>query len=377
MKYIKQLDSLRAFAVILVLISHWLPHNNIVNTIPNGFIGVTIFFVLSGFLITKILFENRIDAELDQLTKSKVLWQFYVRRALRIFPIYYLSIFILLIFSKSLSIDYNSVFPYLATYTTNFYILRIQYWPEYISHLWSLAVEEQFYLIWPWLILFINKKYYLYLITIFILIGVVGQTLTGAVKMNLVLTSNCFDAFGLGALISWQMTFRPTRMKKFYVWASIMAAISFILFIVGLRNNQWPYIPISTIISLISVWLIAYLIINQHSDRFAIRYLFNNKLLIWLGKISYGIYLYHNIIPKTLNELLIDKYLNPLLPDFIIKRYWGVVFVAENTILVILISWLSYMLIEKRFLALKKRFSFANKNELSNANVQQYTEAVR
>lgn len=63
MKYVKELDSLRAIAVIFVIISHWIPHSNIINKIPNGPIGVDIFFVLSGFLISKILFDNRNKAE--------------------------------------------------------------------------------------------------------------------------------------------------------------------------------------------------------------------------------------------------------------------------------------------------------------------------
>jgi len=175
MKYIKQLDSLRAIAVILVIISHWIPATNVINRIPNGAIGVDIFFVLSGFLISKILFDQRNNAELLNIPKFTLVKNFYVRRTLRIFPIYYLTIFVLLLFSKSTGTNIQSAFAYFLTYTSNFYFFKIQTWDGMVSHLWSLAVEEQFYLIWPWIILFSNKKYFLHIITIFILIGVLSN----------------------------------------------------------------------------------------------------------------------------------------------------------------------------------------------------------
>lgn len=128
MKYIKQLDSIRAIAVILVIISHWLPKTNVLNIIPNGNIGVDIFFVLSGFLITKILFDIRSKAEVLNIPKAILIKNFYVRRTLRIFPIYYLTILVLLLFSKNTGTDIHSAFIYLITYTSNLYFFNIQKW---------------------------------------------------------------------------------------------------------------------------------------------------------------------------------------------------------------------------------------------------------
>src|ERR1700733_11280286 len=100
MTYIKQLDSLRAIAVILVIVSHWMSGDSIIGRFPTGSIGVDIFFVLSGFLISKILFDNRNKSEELNISKSATIKNFYIRRALRIFPIYYLTIFILLFIHK-------------------------------------------------------------------------------------------------------------------------------------------------------------------------------------------------------------------------------------------------------------------------------------
>src|SRR5687767_3808258 len=97
--YMPQLDALRAFAVFLVIISHWFSREHIVNRYTdNGTLGVTLFFVLSGYLITGILLKNKNSIEQGGSIKS-ALKTFYIRRSLRIFPVYYLLIFVLLIFN--------------------------------------------------------------------------------------------------------------------------------------------------------------------------------------------------------------------------------------------------------------------------------------
>ena len=159
MRYIKQLDSIRAIAVILVLIWHWLPKTSILNTFRTGPFGVTIFFVLSGFLITKILLDNRNNAERLNNSKGTVLKSFYSRRILRIFPAYYLTVFLTLLLHRKLGLSFP--FPeFLSsiTYTSDFYVFELKKWPLLTPHFWSLSVEEQFYLIWPLIILFIPKK---------------------------------------------------------------------------------------------------------------------------------------------------------------------------------------------------------------------------
>jgi len=356
MKYIKQIDSIRAIAVILVVISHWIPLNNILNIIPNGEIGVDIFFVVSGFLITKILFDCRNKADSMHSSKYAQIKTFYARRTLRIFPIYYITIFLLLKFQRSTGTDIATSFPYFFTYTSNFYFFKIQKWEFLLSHFWSLAVEEQFYLIWPWIILFAKRKYLLYIIIGFISIGISGQILMTSIKMSNILTFNCFDSFGLGALLSWQLTYCVDKNRIFYKYLSILALISLLMFCFAMNGAVCKYIPLRTLISIISVWVITYLILKQDDIKF--KFLFNNRILIFLGKISYGMYLYHNILPRTLNLKFINIYINPLLPDLITKRFWGLLFLFENIILLVIVSWGSYQLIEKKFLNLKKYFRY-------------------
>jgi peptidoglycan/LPS O-acetylase OafA/YrhL len=358
MEYVKQLDSLRALAVILVIISHWVPGTNIINRIPNGEIGVDIFFVLSGFLISSILFENKNRYESASLSKTKLIKNFYFRRSLRIFPIYYIIIFILLYLHTSTRTNIQSAFIYFLTYTSNIYFFQTQQWDGMISHLWSLAVEEQFYLIWPWIILFTNKKYLIHVILIFILTGITSQLILSGIKMSSLLTFTCFDSFGLGALLSWVMVYNKEKIYKFNLVLSISVFLIFLNWVIGLFFKESILIPRRTIFSILSLCLIVNVILNKESDSLLFRCIFNNRLLIFLGKISYGLYLYHNIIPGLLNSKFINIYINPYLPSILYKNYWAQLFLIENTVLLIAFSWLSYNFIEKKFLRLKKYFVY-------------------
>ncbi len=131
-----------------------------------------------------------------------------------------------------------------------------------VSHLWSLAVEEQFYLFWPWIILFSNRKYFPHIITIFILVGVLSQYLMSGIKMSTLLTFTCFDAFGLGALLAWMMTYFRDKLAKFYMAISVIAAIATFFFAFGVFQQKWTIIPLRTIVSFITLWTITYIIIN-------------------------------------------------------------------------------------------------------------------
>ncbi len=358
MGYIKQLDSLRAIAVILVIISHWINSQWLINIIPNGPIGVNIFFVLSGFLITSILFENKHKLELEETTVFRTLKNFYIRRSLRIFPIYYLTILVLLLFSDGTETNIKTDIIYYATYTSNFNFFSIQKWDGILSHLWSLAVEEQFYLIWPCVILLSNKKYLLHIISAFILIGLVCQLITSNYYMSSILTFNCFDAFGLGALLSWIVTYHKSKLKSVYHSLTVLSIPLFLLFIIGAIQHKWTILPLRTITSLFTVWVVSHVLLNRESESPKFRWVLNNRVLIFLGKISYGLYLYHNLIPTMLNKQLINIYLNPMLPDILFKKYWTYLFLLENTLLLVCIAWVSYVFIEKPFLRLKNKFDY-------------------
>ncbi len=174
--------------------------------------GVTLFFVLSGFLISRILLRSRIKSESLNQSKLHSLKQFYIRRTLRIFPIYYITIFILLIFNIN---NIRQIFFWFLTYTSNIYFYLIQNWAGSLSHLWTLAVEEQFYIIWPFIMLFVPKRFLFKTIVIIISTGPVFRTVLflfsngspAASDFIHILTPSCMDSFGLGALLAYAMTF--------------------------------------------------------------------------------------------------------------------------------------------------------------------------
>ena len=202
MKYIKGLDALRALTVAVVVIGHsrihmfYMDHRAISNImqvlLPTDMFGVDVFFVLSGFLISSIL----LHAENGSQPKIILVRNFIARRTLRIFPVYYFTVLILWIINYP---DIHQFLPWFLTYTSNILCFKTHYWNAF-SHTWSLSVEEQFYLIWPWLILFINKKYLKYLIAAFILSGPVSAFISMKIYNGIapILLPNCFDSFGIG-----------------------------------------------------------------------------------------------------------------------------------------------------------------------------------
>src|SRR5689334_6993090 len=152
LKYMPQLDALRALAVLAVMVHHFLPVDRFIppDYITLGFLAVRLFFVLSGFLITGILLSYRSD------TRDNALRRFYLRRVLRIFPIYYLTLFIALALQvRAIQLGAFWHLTYLSNYVAPFH-------PEWMgpaSHFWTLAVEEQFYFVWPFIVLFVPRKY--------------------------------------------------------------------------------------------------------------------------------------------------------------------------------------------------------------------------
>src|SRR6185312_3866448 len=145
--YMPQLDSLRAAAVTVVMLWHFTSRDTPAREFAVNS-GVRLFFVLSGFLITSLLLNAR-DRRRTGLTAGAAATNFYIRRALRIFPVYYGT----LIVAAALGVKaVTESFWWFATYLADIRLAATGATTS-VSHLWSLAVEEQFYLVWPWVVL--------------------------------------------------------------------------------------------------------------------------------------------------------------------------------------------------------------------------------
>ena len=363
MNYIKQLDSIRTFAVMLVVLSHWFA-TYLDSIFPFGNLGVNIFFVLSGFLITRILLTEKAEIEGSIVYKSKLsaIWRFIMRRSLRIFPIYYLVLFLLYFGHSYLASSMPQDWKYYALYVQNFLFYFRQSWPGKLSPFWSLAVEEQFYLIWPWLLFFVNKKQIKKVIIIGIIIGILSSFLLplipGKANLTPILTLCCLQSFCLGGLLSYWITEDKGGIVKNYLLLKKMAAMSFLLYLI--IKLFCPHIAYFDRLfeSIITTWIIASILLNK-ANRFD--FILSNKILISVGKVSYGIYLFHNFIPPMLRSIL--HFLKKLATENS-EIYLALEFVRNNNFtfytfsfsVLLGLAYFSFYFIESPFLRLKKYF---------------------
>ena len=322
--YMPQLDGLRAFAVGAVLIHHFFQPAR-VGGVDFALLGVWLFFVLSGFLITGILLRSRDQVEYSGYPSGFVLRQFYVRRFLRIFPLYYAVLFM------AATIDLgdvrDTIFWHLA-YMSNYLFATHHYWGPVTAHFWSLSVEEQFYILWPALILFSPRQLLLKLVISAIAIGPIFRVTAHFLDFNwiarMTVLPASLDALGLGALLAYCSHHAGEKpilikcLKQCIYWLGVPGLIV-LLGMQKLQNynlvgdvavNSWFIEPV--LWALLFVWLI-----NRASSGFTGigAKILDLKPLVYTGKISYGIYVYHPfiyfLVPILFSQLNIDFYRLP------------------------------------------------------------------
>lgn len=367
--YIAALDGIRFFAVMLVLVDHW---SGDALPFPGSYLGVCLFFVLSGFLITRILLNSKKRDEEAGRTHSFSLKQFYIRRTIRIFPIYYLTIGILYIVNIS---PVREKFWWLFTYNTNNYIAINEKWLGSVDHLWSLAVEEQFYLFFPFLILFLNWKNLVKMLYFCIVASVVLRLfffMRGDEWMRAyVLVFTCLDAFGIGGLFAYYAWKGNERLVTiFSSWLPILGTLVAYIAVVLWGKNLSEQHNLATDVllrffeSTLSIAIIGKIVTNEvrssKSTDWFIRVL-SNSAVVYVGQISYGIYIYHNFVYNFYHS-------SPASP--IVKLLSGMEAAIPDPLLFIVlkivllfgitcgIATLSWFLIEKPINKLKNRFSY-------------------
>lgn len=349
-QYFRQLDTLRAFAVLLVIISHWFSTTSFLNKLaPNGILGVTLFFVISGYLITGILLQNKNAFKVQKYNIHKAFKTFYIRRALRIFPPYYFLLLLICIFNFTII---KKSFWWHFTYTSNFYFFFQNQLAGSLSHFWSLSVEEQFYIIWPALIFFTPNKYLNSLFLTGIIIAIIYRFLIYNPPSNIgrFLMPGSLDSFCLGGLL----VFHQQNGSKLYNWLRknrilVLLSCLLIYFIFNyFIGKERLYLTLYfTIISILFAQIIL-ICSNEVSTPFFATIL-NNRLLIYLGKISYGLYLYHNFVPYIYN----------LKFDYVFGIYSFYVVQLLRFLVLTFIATLSWYLLEKPILNLKNKFEYA------------------
>ncbi len=328
----------------------------------NGNLGVNIFFVLSGFLITFLLIKEK------ELKNTISLSNFYVRRILRIWPLFYLCIFLgfavfpLVKYGTIPSPNEPSNFWSYIFFAGNFNFIKI--WPHppdalNLLVLWSVAVEEQFYLTWPIILKYFSGKYYQYIFILIILFTLLFRSFFTSDYP--VLHFHSFSVIGdmaLGGIAALACS-SSTRffkfivnMKRNFIIAVYFITIIFILFKEYIFFYQAPVVMERVILGS----LFAFVIIEQNFAKRSFFKFSKFKLISGLGVYTYGLYSLH-FFGILLVEKIIDKFYIP------VHTLFSCLIASLAALLVtIFLSYLSYHFFEKWFLKLKERFAFIKKN---------------
>jgi len=282
--YLPQVDGLRTLAVGGVLLSHYGAGGNW------GHLGVRLFFVISGYLITGILLGLREEVAIGRRTFWSALCVFYIRRFLRIFPLYYAVLCVSLLRPLPLRLA-----PWYFLYGSNILFARNGSWGP-LAHFWSLAVEEQFYVAWPLLTLLIPRRALGYCLGVMVAGASAWRFVAVLSGLNAmypdILLPACLDSLALGALLAHmeEATSKPQVVRR-TLWIALAAGATLIGAASLLPHCAACRIAIFDLgYSLAFVWLIfrARLGSLDLAGR-----LLQSVAIVYVGRISYGVYVFH------------------------------------------------------------------------------------
>lgn len=356
LKYYSQLDGLRCFAVISVMIRHWISwqtKTEWIQSVPWGR-GVILFFVLSGYLISNILFSLREKMEVGEMSLGIALKTFYIRRFLRIFPAYYLLVFYLMYINYQ---NTNELAPWLLTYTSNLLQTQSESVLGSFNHFWSLAVEEQFYLIWPLVMLLVDKKYILRVILCFLLVSFLSRLacylFISDWQAGAYFSLNLFLPLCLGALMAYARRYNPQLHRVFssYILLCFFAVVYALAYYANENYfffNVFRGVLDEYLFSLAAAFFVYRA--SQNNFKYLAKGILSHEIVVYIGKISYGLYLYHLFVSD-----LYWKYLSPRFQIDIhsVNAVWVFFFVIA-----FILAVFSYHFIEKPFNDLKKYFKY-------------------
>lgn len=301
--------------------------------------GVHLFYVLSGFLITRILLEIRHGSD-----HGAALRAFYIRRGLRLMPAFYLTLTLAWLAGAVPA----TALAWHATYLSNVLIFSTAEWQGSLSHLWSLAVEEQFYLVWPWIVLFVPGRWLVpVMVAAVVSAPVFRWTLAVAgyrETLHAVLTPGSMDSLGVGALLAVAVraqrhaVFADPRvgLGAFALWAALLAA--------GAALPPWAVAAKQTVQAVVFAWLVCRAF--DGFDGVAGR-LLAAAPVVYVGRISYGVYLAHGLAGVALAALGVSSRAIPEPLRFVVL-----------VVVTVGLASLSWHLLEAPVNRLKSRFPY-------------------
>jgi len=378
--HLPALDGLRGLAVLMVLVFHFVGsmlatngfERAVVAVAKHGLLGVDLFFVLSGFLITGLLYEGH--------DKPHYLRNFYMRRVLRIFPLYYGVLLLVFVVAPWIPLFRGPTLDYLLDrqawawlYGVNVYVATHGGWGSlsYIEHFWSLAVEEHFYFVWPLVVWRLAPRPRILMRTA---LGIAVVSFAARVTASLsglspvaatVLTPFQLDALCVGGLLAVALR-QPggEAALRRAVWPLALAAASVLVLQFALHRFTDFGLELMRAIRL-GVFRLLFAALLLHAlfapaSSMAGR-AFRSAPMTWLGKYSYGLYVYHHFL---------SYYLVKHGTEFALARAVGshalavVIQALAGMAVSMTVAWASYELVEKHFLRLKRFWPSAPKPAL-------------
>ena len=386
--HVPVLDGLRGVAILLVLMVHFYQKPLISDAYPTitnilsrivdvGRFGVEMFFVLSGFLITGIL--------LDTKRQTGFFRKFYMRRILRIFPLYYGALAIVLLALPHL-VQFDPAAKHIAsnqvwlwTYLANWPALG-WIWDDsslfLLGHFWSLSVEEHFYFVWPSLVASFPGRTLGAICVFLVGVGLLSRAVTAFAGTNAPIvfqwtTLQRVDGLAVGAFIA--TAFRNPSLANFLpkrrLFWCLFAAISALVSIYQCLPRKWDlafFVPFQETL-VVGLFGLILLYALRSAPAQASNRILSSKVLVAFGKYSYGLYVIHGILRPCFARLF----------DFgKLPKHWGLPFVYLLAYYVLTIAlsfclaYLIYHLFEKRFLALKRYFEYDRNSVTYSENVE-------
>lgn len=352
--YYPALDGLRGLAILLVVVYH---NFGFINVFFFGWLGVDLFLVLSGFLITDILLKT--------VGSKNYLRNFYLRRMLRIFPLYYLCLILFLVIVPRLNPPFDLAYytenqVWLWTYMQNWlYIFKPAGDSSALHHLWSLSVEEQFYLAWPLVILLLRKPNRLMAFMAILLVGVIllrlwiwNYNVADLAYFNLY-TFTRIDGLCIGSMIALLHRINRDFLAKYTtIIVFFFAGLNFAFFFFN-RGKQFSF-PYLALVGYTTFAMLFGLLVNEAvgGKNKLVNLIFSIRPLKFLGKISYGFYIFHWPV-----HLWLSPYLYSWIAGYTSDDLTLIFVSVFTTVSGVFISFISYRYFENNFLKLKDRYS--------------------